>query len=426
MNLVLRRADGSERKVGGYRFVEPPAEAKKFDTSLERLPPKVDLRPFMTTVEDQGQTNSCAANATAGAYEYLMKRHLGDESYDVSRLFIYFNARAKDGGAQILDEGSVLANVIEGLKEYGACSEESWPFDSTNVNTPPAEETYQEAAQFLIEGAELVPTDLSAWKTALAAGFPIVFGVALFDSFDKQKVKGMVPEPTANEAGRESHGGHAMLCVGYSDADEVFIVRNSWGTTWGDGGYCYIPYRYLMNPKYNFGDSWIIKNVDLVPAEGDEAGWGDDSNLLEAPSVLIAQMTDEEWSELLDGMGDSPFEQRLAAIFLRCAASDGHVDESELTVIAGQLEPVFETLGIELDPEKVLSEAANLAAEDDYIEESIELLGRHLPAEALASITSQVDEIAAADGEVSEGEDSLVATIIERWQLAAEDAEFAE
>ena len=77
-----------------------------------------------------------------------------------------------------MEAGSVLANVIEGLKEYGACSEDSWPFDSTNVNTPPAEETYQEAAQFLIEGAELVPTDLSAWKTALAAGVPIVFGVA--------------------------------------------------------------------------------------------------------------------------------------------------------------------------------------------------------------------------------------------------------
>jgi C1A family cysteine protease len=46
-----------------------------------------------------------------------------------------------------------------------------------------------------------------------------------------------------------------MLCVGYSDPDRVFIVRNSWGSDWGDKGYCYIPYDYLMSEKYNDGDS---------------------------------------------------------------------------------------------------------------------------------------------------------------------------
>lgn len=97
MNFVLRRADGSQRTVGGYRYSAPPPETKQFDASLERLPPKVDLRPLMTPVENQEQTNSCAANATAGAYEYLMKRHLGEDSYDVSRLFIYYNARADEG-----------------------------------------------------------------------------------------------------------------------------------------------------------------------------------------------------------------------------------------------------------------------------------------------------------------------------------------
>ena len=337
----LRRADGSTRTVGGYSYAPPPAAAKPLSASVDRLPPKVDLRPHLTPVEDQEQTNSCAANAAAGAYEYLMKRCLGEASYDVSRLFIYFNARAED--TEIRDEGSVLSKVIDGLAQHGACSEGAWPFDAGIVNESPSDDAYEEARQFVIDGSELVPTDLRAWKTALAAGYPIIFGLSLYDSFDKQKQKGLVPTPTSSESSRDSHGGHAMLCVGYSDADQTFIVRNSWGTSWGDGGYCYIPYRYMMDPTHNFGDSWIIRNVDVLPA--DETGWGDESTILEDAATVIGSMSDEEWAALLEGMGPSPFEQRLAALFLRCAAADGHVDDAELEVIAQHLAPVYAALG---------------------------------------------------------------------------------
>jgi hypothetical protein len=156
----------------------------------------------MTPVEDQQSTNSCAANATAGAYEYLIKRHLGEEAYDVSRLFIYYNARAADDAENIADEGSVLSRVIDGLKENGACSEETWPFDTESVNEAPSEDAYEEAKGFMIEETELVPTDLDAWKSAIAAGHPIIFGMKLFGSFDKHKKAGLVPMPFGRR-GRE-------------------------------------------------------------------------------------------------------------------------------------------------------------------------------------------------------------------------------
>src|SRR5262245_38560867 len=165
------QADGSSRAVSGYRYSPPKTAAKRYVTgssSVSRLPAKVDLRPFMTSVEDQKDTNSCAANATAGAYEYLVKRHLGEGAYDVSRLFIYYNARAVDDPGDIEDEGSVLQSVIESLKEHGACSEETWPFEEEVVNEQPSDEAYEEAKQFLIEDTELVPTNLEAWKTAIA------------------------------------------------------------------------------------------------------------------------------------------------------------------------------------------------------------------------------------------------------------------
>lgn len=416
--FIFTQSDGSSRSVKGYRYAPPKAASKRYvvgGSNVSRLPAKVDLRSFMTPVEQQGETNSCAANATAGAYEYLVKRHLGEEAYDVSRLFIYYNARAVDDPDNIEDEGSVLQSVIESLQNHGACSEETWPFDPEVVNEEPSEEAYEEAKQFLIEGTELVPTDLNAWKTALAEGNPIIFGVKLFGSFDKHKRPGLVPAPSASEAGRESHGGHAMLCVGYSDPDQVFIVRNSWGPEWGDKGYCYIPYKYLMNQEHNFGDSWIIKRIEVLPP--DEETWADDEeSMLEDVSSVLARLDDETYAALLDRMGDVPLEVRLALLFLFAAGADGDISEDELNQAAEHLAPVLEQMGSVQKPERVLKNALRLVGEENLLEETIDLFGETFPQEVLASITGELEEIAAAD-DVTEEEAAFVDAIIERWQI---------
>lgn len=417
--FTFTQADGSPRVVGGYRYAPPKATAKRYakaSASLSRLPPKVDLRPFMTAVEDQQETNSCAANATAGAYEYLVKRHLGEDAYDVSRLFIYFNGRAVADPDNIEDEGSVLQCVIDGLREHGACSEETWPFEPAAVNDEPPEEAYEEASQFLIEDTELVPTDIDAWKTALAAGHPIIFGIKLFGSFDKQKKAGLVPMPSPKEAGRESHGGHAMLCVGYSDPDQVFIVRNSWGPSWGDKGYCYIPYRYLINEEYNFGDSWIIKRIDVLPP--DEGTWADnDETILEDVSGVLASLDDEQYTALLDRMGDVPLDMRLALLFLRAAGADGDISEEEAQATAEHLAPVLEELGSRQSPEKVIRNALRLLGDEDLVEETVHLFGETFEQEVLASIAGELQDIVGADEDVSPEEQAFVDAVVERWQI---------
>ena len=94
MAFTITRADGASREVSGYLAAAAPSNARFHSAeSKKKLPPKVDLRPYMTIVEDQQQIGSCVANAVVGAYEYLAKRYHGDESLDVSRLFVYYNAR---------------------------------------------------------------------------------------------------------------------------------------------------------------------------------------------------------------------------------------------------------------------------------------------------------------------------------------------
>ena len=249
-------------KLGGYR---PPIKAasntkKYLSGKIKSLPSKVDLRKFMTAVEEQ-VGSSCVANALAGAYEYIAKREMQDES-DVSRLFVYYNARYLDD-AQDEDGGSFMEIAIKGLQEYGACSESNWPNDEDLILQEPHQDAYAEGENFKITDSQALDTDLDVWRNALAEGHPIAFALNTFQSFDDAcNNKGRVSMPKKKESVRETDGWHAMLAVGYSDPDKVFIVRNSWGEAWGDKGYCYIPYDYVINENYNGNDSWIIKAID--------------------------------------------------------------------------------------------------------------------------------------------------------------------
>ncbi|CAF1512925.1 unnamed protein product [Didymodactylos carnosus] len=198
-----------------------------------QLPPKVDLRPWMTKIEDQSDANSCTANATAGAYEYLNNKATG-RCIDVSRLFIYYNSRLKDndGNNKVTDEGSSIAYAIETLEEVGVCLESLWPYDIKRVNYKPSKQCYAAAEEYTITEALEVDIDLNEMKACLAQGFPIIISLNLFKSFDKAKEKGIVPLPRRSETSRSTHGRHAVLASGYSDASKAFIVRNSWGENW--------------------------------------------------------------------------------------------------------------------------------------------------------------------------------------------------
>jgi C1A family cysteine protease len=257
---VVKSPSGQEIKLGGYRPDKQNPKDKKYSAGRDRnLPSSVDLRPHMTPVENQGQSNSCTANAIAGAYEYLANRLMG-QSGDVSRLFIYYNARELDGDTS-QDEGTYLRSCVRVLRKYGACLENTWSFDLERILDQPHKRAYKEAAKFRIKEADRVEVDQQAMRSCLAEGYPFVFGLQLFSSFQQAGSNGLVPMPDPDNEGHD--GGHAMLCVGYSDDDQVFIVRNSWGEEWGDRGYCYIPYDYMTKPDYN-SDCWAVRQVSDV------------------------------------------------------------------------------------------------------------------------------------------------------------------
>ena len=389
-NFTITRSDGTQLKAAGYKFAAPKLGTKKYAASKyqdSELPAKVDLRPYMTTVENQGETSSCVANAVAGAYEYLVKRYKGHDSYDVSRLFIYYNAR-KLQDWENLDEGSVIADAIEGLKKWGACSEETWPFDENIVLEKPAKSAYEEAKSFLVEDVKLVPMELYAWKQALAEGNPIIFGISLYESFDSHRKKGLVPVPSKKEVSREEHGGHAMLCVGYSDADNTFIVRNSWGDEWGDRGYCYIPYDYLINEKFNDADSWIIKQLDNFPSGENSDTWGEEESVIEESESEISKMTNQEYTDMLDAMGKYAIEYRVALVLMRAFGINKSVSQEKLQELTSSVDKLLTQLNVAVNAEKLVMNCLNNVENDELIRESVGLLAKYLSQTILTQLSA--------------------------------------
>ncbi len=218
------------------------------------LPTNVDLRPHMPPVYDQSTLGSCTANAVAGALQFeRLKKGLPD--FTPSRLFLYWNTRAMEGTSDY-DSGAMLRDTIKSLGDMGDLPESDWPYDIYQFATKPPLRCYDVATLYSQVTYKRIDQDLDLMRQALAGGDPFVFGFMVFESFESGEVAqdGLVCLPEPRE---KPLGGHAVLAVGYDDGPQHFIVRNSWGPTWGQNGYFTIPYSYLTDQMLA-SDFWTL------------------------------------------------------------------------------------------------------------------------------------------------------------------------
>jgi C1A family cysteine protease len=199
----------------------------------------------MPPVYDQGQLGSCTGNAIAGAMEYERDRQ-GLSDFVPARLFIYYNERALEGTVSS-DSGAVIRDGIKVVNKDGVCPESLWPYDIGVFAVKPPKRCYvaavtDKAVQYLA-----IQT-LGDLKDAVCSNLAVVFGFTVYESFQSPAVAqtGVMPMPKPGEA---TVGGHAVMAVGYSDPKGQVIVRNSWGPSWGDAGYFYMPYEYMTGTK---------------------------------------------------------------------------------------------------------------------------------------------------------------------------------
>src|ERR1700730_2202214 len=210
---------------------------------LGALPPSADLTSSCPPVYDQGQLGSCTANAIGAAIEFdRLKQKLPD--IVPSRLFIYYNEREMEGTVNS-DSGAQIRDGIKSVAQQGVCPEQEWPYDISKFMQKPPANAYQDALKDRAVSYQLVVQNLNQMKGCLASGYPFVFGFTVYESFETPTVAqtGHAPMPAPSE---RAIGGHAVMAVGYDDAHQWFVVRNSWGTNWGMAGYFTMPYAYLI------------------------------------------------------------------------------------------------------------------------------------------------------------------------------------
>lgn len=224
------------------------------------LPISVDLRSKMPEVYDQGELGSCTANALAACFEYENKKE-NKNDFVPSRLFIYYNERVIENSVDS-DEGASLYDGIKSLQKSGVCPENMWPYNISQFKIKPPKICYKTAAKHKAIVVANIQQDITSMKNSLSNGYPFVVGISIYKSFESPKVtnSGVVSIPDINN--EEFLGGHAVLVCGYNDIGQIWIVRNSWGTSWGDKGYFYLPYLYLLDSHLS-SDLWNITKLKI-------------------------------------------------------------------------------------------------------------------------------------------------------------------
>jgi C1A family cysteine protease len=245
------------------------------DAGTGELPATTDLREWFSPVEDQQDIGSCTANAACGVVEYYQRRAHG-KYLDMSRLFLYKVTRKYLGLEG--DTGAYLRSTMGALALFGTPPEKYWPYETAKYEEePPAfayafGDDFQALTYYRLDAPGASGTDVLAQiKTHLAAGQPSMFGFTVYASMQRPKHPGEIPFPSRGE---NVLGGHAVVAAGYDDSRVVtnpidgrsatgaFLVRNSWGTSWGEDGYGWLPYEYALQGLAE--DWWVMTSAEWI------------------------------------------------------------------------------------------------------------------------------------------------------------------
>lgn len=209
----------------------------------------VDLRPLSTGIMNQGDLGTCGVSAIASFLEFFVRERL-------SVLFLYWTSRVLVRKELPYDDSGVeLQDVLTALREHGVCRVDAWPYDVTRFHERPSEEAFAEAARF--KPVTFKPlASLAEMRDSLKHERPFFVDVFFSPmSYGRHTSDtGEVPMPPT-EVWDESCE-HTCLVMGYDDSRQVLIFQNTWGTSWGAGGYGFLPYEYLKRGLFRNAYTW--------------------------------------------------------------------------------------------------------------------------------------------------------------------------
>lgn len=233
-----------------YKISKPDIELTSVDLVKE-----FDLHKS-SPCYNQGNLGSCTGNGVGFLIQFNL---LKQEAFMPARLFIYYNERIIEGSVNY-DSGAAIRDGIKVVNKLGVPDEKYVPYIIQDFRKRPSVEAFKAALQNkAVMYQRLDNTNKHQLVDCLKQGFPFVFGFTVFTSFESQEVAktGVLNLPANSE---QVLGGHCVVCVGYNADSDRFIIRNSWGTDWGQEGYFTMPAAFMTNPQL-VSDVWMITKV---------------------------------------------------------------------------------------------------------------------------------------------------------------------
>jgi len=241
------------------------------------IPSSVDLREWCSPVENQGGLGSCTAHAGTGVIEYYERKSFGRHT-EASRGFLYKVTRNLMNAKG--DTGAYLRTTMGAMVLFGVPPEAYWPYtdDENKFDQEPSAfcyayaQNYQTLKYFRHDPPGTnAATLLAKVKKYLSQGHPAMFGFSVYNSIEQAEETGKIPLPAPKE---KIEGGHAIVAVGYDDRMKIknkygkvattgaLLIRNSWGKDWGEKGYGWLPYDYIL--KGLAEDFWSVLKKEWI------------------------------------------------------------------------------------------------------------------------------------------------------------------
>ncbi len=223
----------------------------------------------LVQIVDQLNLGSCVANAVGQIIRAEQLRLGAAADYPFpSRMWLYTLALAAQG-MQGQDVGTQVCTAIDRAAQFGFPPEEAWPYEVPFFgDDPPLDAHHYATDQQTVKALgyhEITETGearLEAMRRALTAGKLVAFGTPVTKAFCSESPSGTVMRPEPSNA---IAGGHALTVCGYERDPETdrlrFLIANSWGPEWGEGGFCWFDRDYFTWRETC--DLWIVGEVPM-------------------------------------------------------------------------------------------------------------------------------------------------------------------